>query len=364
MAKSRKPSDDLAAELDLADQQGDLLRRITTLEQHLDSEKRQRKLADARNRTLQDSLAAYEVQDEVLRQLDERQIRGHARARGKILKGESTVVLCCNDWHAEEHVDPRTVNGLNEFNLDICTARINRLWEKALELIEFARGFTTIKELVVWLGGDLMSGSIHEELLEGNFLQPADAIEFIEQHVCDGLATLGKHAGMDRIRVLCNHGNHGRATAKMRAATGAGNSWEYLAYRHIERLHEHDATISVTATRGYHLMTEIQGWTVRFHHGDGIRYQGGVGGISIPVNKAIAQWNKAAKADYDVFGHWHQLDDNWRWTSGGCLVGYNAYALRIKADYQPPTQTMIVFNREYGKILTMPIFVERARGRA
>lgn len=357
MKKSRKPSGDLAGELDLADQQGDLLRRITTLEQQLDSEKRQRKLADARTRTLQDSLAAYEVQDEVLRQLDERQIRGSARVRGKLIKGDSTAVLCCNDWHAEECVDPRTVNGLNEFNLDICTARINRLWDKALELLEFTRGFTTIKQLVVWLGGDMIAGAIHEELLEGNFLQPADAIEFVEQHICDGLETLRKHAAMERILVLCSHGNHGRTTAKPRVATSAGNSWEYLAYRHLQRLYERAADVDVAVSRGYHLLADIQGLKVRFHHGDGIRYQGGVGGLTIPMNKAIAQWNKSSVADYDVSGHFHAYHEDWRWTSCGCLVGYGAYALRIKAEYQPPTQTLLVFNRRFGKILSMPIFV-------
>lgn len=361
MTKSQKPNDDLAAELDLADQQGDLLRRITTLEQQLDVEKRQRKLADARNRTLQESLTSYQQQEEILKELDARKIRGHALASGKILKGASTAVLCCNDWHAEENVDARVVNGRNVFNLDICTARVNRLWVKALELLEFCRGFTTIDDLHLWVGGDLLNGYIHEETQEANFLGPADACEFVEGLICDGLETLVKSAGVKSITVLCNYGNHGRSTARMRASTGAANSWEFSSYRHLNRLYRDHPKVRIVTTRAYHHEVEIQGWKVRLHHGDAIRYQGGVGGISIPVNKAIAQWNKTGWCDYDLFGHWHQYLDEWRWTSCGCLVGWNAYAVRIKAEFQTPTQTLVVFNRQHGKILALPIFVADQR---
>jgi hypothetical protein len=40
--------------------------------------------------------------------------------------------------------------------------------------------------------------------------------------------------------------------------------------------------------------------TVRFLHGDSVNYGGGVGGIHIPLRKAIAQWDKAVPADFTV----------------------------------------------------------------
>jgi len=84
-----------------------------------------------------------------------------------------------------------------------------------------------------------------------------------------------------------------------------------------------------------------------------------VGGIYIPTNKAIAQWNKGVRADLDVFGHFHQFIDAGNFVANGSLIGYNAYALRIKADYEPPKQAFFLVNKRFNsKSIVTPIFVE------
>jgi len=111
---------------------------------------------------------------------------------------------------------------------------------------------------------------------------------------------------------------------------------------------------------GYHAYVRLFDgkFVVRTHHGHGINYNGGVGGITIPVNKAIAQWNKGVKADLDVFGHFHTKLDGGNFVANGSLIGYNAYALRIKADYEKPSQTFFLVNRKYNsKTIVTPIFV-------
>jgi hypothetical protein len=113
---------------------------------------------------------------------------------------------------------------------------------------------------------------------------------------------------------------------------------------------------------GYHNTQTVMGRTCRFHHGDGLRYQGGVGGITIPVNKAIAQWNKVKRVDFDFFGHWHTYMWNYpTWVSNGSLIGYSPYSVEIKADFQHPTQTFAVIDTRYGMTESLPIFVERAK---
>ena len=109
---------------------------------------------------------------------------------------------------------------------------------------------------------------------------------------------------------------------------------------------------------GYHNWLEVQGHLVRFHHGDSINYGGGVGGITIPVNKAIAQWNKVRTAAYDYFGHFHQSVNMNRWTCNGSLIGYGAYALSIKAECEEPSQTISIVSRKRGKILTDRVFCD------
>jgi hypothetical protein len=272
--------------------------------------------------------------------------------------GEATAILCLSDWHAEETVDANSVNGLNEFNIDIADERIKRVFEKALYLLEFARNISTIKDLVVWLGGDLITGYIHDELVESNSLSPSEACLFVQDRVVTGIDHLKNHANVKGVTVVTNHGNHGRTTVKKRISTSHKNSYEWLMYNNLARMYRKDPLVKWKIAEGYLNYLDIQGHTVRFHHGDGMRYQGGVGGITVPVNKAIAQYDKQRRAAFDVFGHYHQFMENWRWICNGAIVGYNAYALEIKADIQPPTQSFIVVDKEYGKVMALPIFVD------
>jgi hypothetical protein len=142
-----------------------------------------------------------------------------------------------------------------------------------------------------------------------------------------------------------------------RSADGYKHSWEWLAFNNLAG-HFKTPKVNFKIEQGYHNWLDIQGHNVRFHHGDAIRYGGGVGGVTVPLRKKIAQWNKRRRADLDVLGHFHQFIDAWDYVVCGCLVGYDAYALEIGAEFQRPTQTFIVIDRDFGKVLTVPIFCE------
>ncbi len=271
-------------------------------------------------------------------------------------RGTATAVLCCNDWHVEGCVAPATVDGANEFNLTIAAQRIERTWQKALYLLDFARHAARIRELVVWLGGDLINGTIHEELEEANFLGPAEAILYVQNQVAAGLDLLIKSAKVDQLTVVTSFGNHGRTTRKRRISTGYRHNWEWLAYQNLAHYYRRQSKVTFKIEPGYHNWLPIQGHDVRFHHGDAIHYGGGVGGVTIPLKKKIAQWNKRRTARLDVLGHFHQFLDGWDYVVCGALVGYDAYALEIGAEYQQPTQTFLVIDRQLGKTLTVPIF--------
>jgi hypothetical protein len=80
--------------------------------------------------------------------------------------------------------------------------------------------------------------------------------------------------------------------------------------------------------------------------------------LSIPVEKSIASWNKSPnRADLDLFGHWHQYQQNRHWLCNGSLIGYNAYALSIKASFEPPTQTYFLLDKKRGRTMTSPIYL-------
>jgi len=271
--------------------------------------------------------------------------------------GSATAVICCTDWHAESKVDPELVNNLNRVDLTVTSKRIKRTWEKSLYMYDFASNISNINETVLWLGGDLVNGAIHEELEETNFLGPADAVLFVQDHLAAGIDMLLKEL-KGPIRVHTNNGNHGRTTRRKRFSTGYLHSWEYLAYQNLAKIYRREPRVIFSIAKGYHNVCVTQNRKIRFHHGDAIRFHGGVGGITVPVVKKIASWNKQGPVDLDVFGHFHTFLDHWSFCSIGCLVGYNEYAMELACDYQPPTQGFIVMDKEYGKVLAAPIYCQ------
>ena len=152
----------------------------------------------------------------------------------------------------------------------------------------------------------------------------------------------------------------GNTTIKKRFSTSHKNSYEWMMYKTIEKVYRSNSKVKFIVENGYHTYLPVYpGFTIRFHHGDNIRYAGGVGGITIPVNKAIAQWERSRHADLDIFGHFHQqMMDCGSFVSNGSLIGWNAFAIAIKAAYDIPRQSFLVIDQEKGKICDWPIFVQ------
>lgn len=274
-------------------------------------------------------------------------------------RGNASAILVLSDWHIEEPVYAETVNGVNEYNLEIAERRVKKVFEKALLLLEDARHMARIDELVVALLGDFTTGWLHPENIETNLLAPDPAIHLATDWIEDGLLTLLKHANVGRIRVPTCVGNHGRTTVKPRNSNMMQTSREYSMYLHLRRRLRSCKGLDWEIGESYLNYQEIQGRTVRFHHGDAIKFNGGVGGPTVPILKAEAQWDKGRKADYSFFGHLHQFIPYGRWCMNGSVIGYNPYALKIKADAsEPPRQAFAVIDHKQGMTRILPVFCE------
>jgi hypothetical protein len=288
---------------------------------------------------------------------EERQHEQFKKLAGKP-GSHSTAIAVCSDWHIEERVDGDTIDNRNHYDLTVAALRIRKLFQKFVEQIGRLQHFARMKEMVLALLGDMIAGYIHEELVESNYLSPTEATLYAQDLLCSGIDFLLKESGCSRIIIPCTHGNHGRTSPLKVISTSYKNSFEYSLYHNLARLYRHEPRVAFKIEKGIHNWLPVQGHDVRFHHGDHIRYSGGVGGISIPVNKKLSQWNKARVASLDVFGHYHQFVDMWRWVCNGCVVGYNQFAVSVGAEYQEPTQTLIVMSKEYGKVMAIPIYCQ------
>ena len=271
---------------------------------------------------------------------------------------EATAVLVLSDWHVEETVRPETVNNKNYYNLDKAKKRADRVFQKAVSLTRKEQQDVTINHMVVGLLGDFISGNIHEELLENCSLRPMEAIIFAQGLLESGINYLLEQTKLN-FTFVCHVGNHTRITKKVHVSTEQGNSLETLMYHNLKQRYSGEPRVKFLIAEGYHSYMDIYGMRVRWHHGHSLRYQGGVGGLTIPVNKAIAQWNKMIPAELDIFGHWHTYMHMKNFVGNGSLIGFNGFALSIKADYDVPKQSFFLIDKKLGPSIFAPIFVDK-----
>lgn len=335
----------------------------------LAADREKRKLTDENARLrarYNESLKTIEAQEADLRAMN---VMASGQASYEIVpkvgqgENEGTAVVVLSDWHCEETVKPGSVNGLNEYTLDTCTARATKVFQAALNLVQLLEERINIPHIILALLGDFITGNIHgEENAESNSLQPTHATVFAMNLLTSGIQFLLDHTTAE-FTIPCHSGNHARTTLKTRFAAENGHSLEYLMYLTLAAHFRHEPRVTFLIGEGMHSYVDVfpgqPGATkIRFHHGHAVKYGGGVGGIYIPVNKAIAQWSKARYADLDVFGHFHQMRDGGNFLCNGSLIGYNTFALSIKADYEKPKQLLFLIDRKRGRTATWPIFVE------
>ena len=263
---------------------------------------------------------------------------------------EAVAVFLTSDWHIEEQVDPKTIEHRNEYNPEIASKRLRKMWKSALKVIEKERRLSSINECVVGVLGDLITGYIHDELMESNFLSPTQALELAQDELVAGLTFFADNGKFKKIHVPCMVGNHGRTTQKRRVSTSNTNSYEWFMYRQVAKWFDSDDRFDFSVADGYHLSQNVLGTNLRYHHGEAVRYGGGVGGLTIPFNKAVQAWNKnhPNPADFDCMGHYHSLHFLPDGIINGSIIGWNAFANSIKARFEGPQQALFLVAKDHG----------------
>jgi hypothetical protein len=271
---------------------------------------------------------------------------------------QSIVLISASDWHCGEVVNPQTVNGLNEFNKDIFKKRVTKFFQSIATLIEIERKATHIDTLILNLLGDLITGYIHEELLESSDLSPTESILLCRDLLKSGFDFLVSNCNVI-LDIETTLSNHGRTTDKKRYSTSYKNSFEWLMYMILKSEYQGNKKIRFNIGTSYHnWYTLYDKYPIRIHHGDAVNYQGGIGGITIPMNKAINEWNKAKMAYLDLTAHFHTFLFGGNFLSNSSLMGYSAFALNKKFAFEKPTQTFCLINKTHGLNCVRKIFVE------
>lgn len=243
--------------------------------------------------------------------------------------------LLCSDWHWGEVIDPTQVNGKNEYNLEIAQLRARSVVNNTIDLLNNHLVNPNYPGIVLALGGDMVSGDIHEELSATNEKEMMPVLLDLYGVLIWVIKAFADKFG--KVFVPCVTGNHGRNTKKIRAKGRTFTSFDWLLYQFLDRhfhpthpgtgehLPGYDDRVQFMISAGPDVLYHVYNRRYLLTHGDQFRggdaLIGALGPIVRGDHRKRAR-NMQIDMSYDtiIMGHWHQLMQTQRFIVNGCFV--------------------------------------------
>ena len=269
-----------------------------------------------------------------------------------------TGVLFISDIHFDEVVRGAQIGNCNEYNREIATWRLRNTFKSTIKLLKGFMAAPKYDGLVVPLGGDLLSGNIHEELVETNETPIQQSMLAIEEVLIEGLGGMADEFG--KVHVPCVVGNHGRMHRKPRMKNRAFESFEWAIYQRLASYFRRDSRLTFDIPDGSDAYFSIYNKRFCLTHGDQFLGGGGIGGIMVPIMRGVAKKQVRQTAIGDPFntvmmGHWHQYIHTDALIINGSVKGYDEYASQNNFAYEPPQQALFIVHPEVGCTFRMPV---------
>ena len=273
-------------------------------------------------------------------------------------------ILFVSDLHWGEVVHPSQINGVNRYNLELAHRRIDLLAEGAVRLLDILSPARQYPGIVICLGGDMVSGNIHDELTATNEINTMPTVVDLYgklRSFIEGMADI-----FGRVFVPCVTGNHGRDTTKIWGKDRHHTSFDWLLYVFLAKHFEHDKRVTFLIPDGPDAHFKVYNTRYLLTHGDQFRGGDGMIGALGPIMRGDHKKrsrNAQIAMEYDVLlmGHWHQYIHLTRLIVNGSLKGYDEYAYSNNFPFEVPQQALWVTHPTNGITYRMPVLVDKER---
>jgi hypothetical protein len=277
--------------------------------------------------------------------------------------GRAAGLIHLSDLHAGEVVRLEETGGINAYDPDIFRTRLRRMIDASIRILPRWSSDCKLLGVVVALNGDLISGDIHAELRETNALTSHEQVVLVTDELGAGLRKLADAFGA--VMVIVTPGNHGRTTEKTHAKRMAALSYDIMIGNILAREFASDERITVNCASGADVVFPLFGWSVLQTHGDSMGTGGGMGfaGPELPIvrgGKKIKLSGFATGEHYDVIltAHYHTSSNPGAVLANGSMIGFNEYAVRIRAVPEPPMQWLALVHERWGLRERVPVVLE------
>lgn len=275
-------------------------------------------------------------------------------------------VLMLSDLHYGEVVNPAEVGYVNQYNSNIASRRINYVVDEAISIVKNDWKAYRPEWFVLALIGDIVSGTIHDELAESNDRRIITAVLEVTDILIYQIEKIKHEFG--KVYVPCVVGNHGRLHKKFRAKGQVEENYEYMIYKSIERHFNNDKDVVIQVSETPDLRFDIFNKRFLLTHGNTLG--GGGGGIAgiLPLlyrgNYKKQERATSINNSYDtlLIGHYHQSLFLGKVICNGTTKGVDEYALNLlNIPFEKPSQNLFIVDRAYNEITyRLPVFCEPA----
>lgn len=265
-------------------------------------------------------------------------------------KGAETAVAVLSDWQLAK-VTP-------SYDSQTCAERVATYGDKLLDLVEIQRADHPVKELRVWLLGDIVEG----ELIFPGQAHLIDA-SLYRQVTVDGPRILAGFlrrmaAHFERVHVTAVIGNHGALGGRSRRDYDPESNADRMLYRICQQIcaDVDNVTWSIPdggRERNWYALDRIGDTGFLLFHGDQIRGHSGFPWYGF--GKKVQGWRNGAipePFDEAVCGHWHQpttfVLNRVRVRVNGSTESDNTYAQEQLAAVGRPSQWLIFVHPKRG----------------
>jgi len=225
----------------------------------------------------------------------------------KVKDSEEELVLLLSDLHAGEVVIKEELNGLNEYNFDICTYRLKYLADSIRDIVKNKLRGYKFRKLNIFGLGDFVSGTIHEELVassEGTIVESTINLAYVLAQMILELSV-----DFEEIKFTGIVGNHGRLTKQVQYKSRYVN-WDYICYQLLSMFLANQKNVTFNIPKSFWTLETVNNFNFLLIHGDNIRSNLGIpwyGIRKVVSNLKELLESKDQRFHYVTLGHFHNL---------------------------------------------------------
>lgn len=279
-----------------------------------------------------------------------------SKSTAKQHRGIANLML--SDLHLDEVVFPAQMSGSNAYNREIAVMRLKSTVENTAEIAHnYITGYK-YEGITVWLGGDVFSGNIHEELKQTNETPIMASFDFWIDPMVAALRFLADAFG--KVHVPGCVGNHGRLTYRPIAKNRVQDNFDWLFYRVLARELKGDQRFTWQLPVSADVSVQHYNHRYLLTHGDQFRGGAGISGIQTPLalgafRKSRRQQGVGDPFDTMLLGHFHQYSTLPGILVNGSLKGYDEYASISNFGFEVPQQAFWISTPERGPVFHVAI---------